>query len=379
MKNETYKTVEENVVENKQDGNKKTNRKKIAIFVSVFIIVILLFALVGWYINERKCNNWELKSDTITIEYGETYNPQINDFVDTDKYKSVTTDNTNFVYNFQNEEGKNFLPIGEYAINVKHTSNYDLFGLNLYSKEETKVVTLLVKDTIAPTVKAPTEVEIAKGTDISKYDFKQYIDVSDLSELGGITLKLDNVKYDTVGEYEVLLTVVDSESNETTAKIKAIIVEVKENQTAETKVVENEDGTKKVALVITDKPTETTSQTTTSTTTSSTNSSTKRKDSSTTTTKPTPNTTTPKPNTSTTTTPKKEENTTSAQKEAYWCTEGGTHHTIDEGNVGGWYKTYDEAKTAARNYLLNKFGGSGRWYVEQCDKCGLWTPEAQEY
>lgn len=41
--------------------------------------------------------------------------------------------------------------------------------------------------------------------------------------------------------------------------------------------------------------------------------------------------------------------------------------------MGWWYKTYDEAEYMAREYIANH-GGSGNWYIEKCNKCGLWTP-----
>ena len=57
-----------------------------------------------------------------------------------------------------------------------------------------------------------------------------------------------------------------------------------------------------------------------------------------------------------------ESNTTAS--EPYWCTEGGTHHIIDEGI--GWYKTYDEARKASL------IAPSHHFEIQECD-CGLFT------
>ena len=52
-------------------------------------------------------------------------------------------------------------------------------------------------------------------------------------------------------------------------------------------------------------------------------------------------------------------------------------HDIDEGNVGGWYKTYDEALQAIAVWKQKNYpnGVSGNWLIEKCNKCGLWTPK----
>ena len=61
-----------------------------------------------------------------------------------------------------------------------------------------------------------------------------------------------------------------------------------------------------------------------------------------------------------------ESNTTVS--EPYWCTDGGTHHEIDEGH--GWYKSYKEAEQAAFN---NSSSTTSRHYEIQECPCGLFT------
>lgn len=54
---------------------------------------------------------------------------------------------------------------------------------------------------------------------------------------------------------------------------------------------------------------------------------------------------------------------------AYWCTEGGSHHAYDVGQIG-WYSSYEEAVSAVDKYITVN-GGSHAKYT-QC-LCGLWT------
>lgn len=56
------------------------------------------------------------------------------------------------------------------------------------------------------------------------------------------------------------------------------------------------------------------------------------------------------------------------KKTPYWCTDGGTHHEIDEGH--GWYKSYKEAEQAAFN---NSSSTTSRHYEIQECPCGLFT------
>ena len=61
-----------------------------------------------------------------------------------------------------------------------------------------------------------------------------------------------------------------------------------------------------------------------------------------------------------------ESNTT--KKTPYWCTEGGTHHEIDEGH--GWYKTYAEAKKASQENATSTT--ACHYEIQECP-CGLFT------
>ena len=61
-----------------------------------------------------------------------------------------------------------------------------------------------------------------------------------------------------------------------------------------------------------------------------------------------------------------ESNTTVS--EPYWCTEGGTHHVIDEGH--GWYKSYKDAEEASAK---NSASTTARHYEIQECPCGLFT------
>ena len=175
----------------------------------------------------------ELKNDKVNVEYGTTYTPKLKDIVK--DYKDFNKDDLEIINKIPNEKDKTYPAVGKYTITVK------------YKKKSLKQ-TVIVKDTKAPEVVVPADIEILQGTDLSAFDFKSLINISDLSE---ISIEVDTSKIDmnTPGQYNINVTVKDKYNNETkkTAKVTVIAKPViSSNEEVVHKTVKNKDGTTSV-------------------------------------------------------------------------------------------------------------------------------------
>ncbi len=395
--------------------NKK--HKIIAIVSSVIALICLIIGI--WFIVERNVNKWELKQNEVTIEYGEIYEPRIADLVDVEKYSNVKNSNTSiqinnasYVINSKNHNTPMYYDIGDYDIDVVHKVEYKLFGATIFTMDETKKVSLFVKDTIAPVFVEeeginPKEIEFVKDC---KEDITSKYKATDLSEVS-ITVDDTNVNYLEVGEYTANILATDTSGNVTPYEIKVKVIEpsitldktslnmtvgdtstitatvkgkdktVEWNSSDESVTkVENGNITAYKAgkatikakangveatseVMVTEKPV----------VSSNNNTPKKNNNSSTTTNNNKNNSSKPSGNGTTGNSGNNSSNnngggSTSVTKPV-WCWEGGSKHVITPGL--GWYSSYNEAKKAGLAYGGNS-GSSGSWEVQECD-CGLYT------
>ena len=223
--------LETNAVSDVTPKSKKKLNKKQKVVISVVSVILVIVLLVGgWYLYELNTNKWEVKQEEITIEYGETYEPELTELVDTEKYTNVTTDNTTIDFNtgfevdLQNEEDKAYIPVGNYDISINHKVEYKLFGLTLFSFDDKKTVKLNVADTVAPVFSedVPTEVEVYK--DCSIENIEETFRATDLSDVK-ITIDNDSVDYTTVGEYTTNVYATDASGNVASKEIKVVVKE----------------------------------------------------------------------------------------------------------------------------------------------------------
>ena len=201
----------------------------------------------------------ELKNDKVNVEYGTTYTPKLKDIVM--DYKDFNKDDLEIINKIPNEKDKTYPAVGKYTITVK------------YKKKSLKQ-TVIVKDTKAPEVVVPADIEILQGTDLSAFDFKSLINISDLSE---ISIEVDTSKIDmnTPGQYNINVTVKDKYNNETkkTAKVTVIakpVISNKEEVVHET--VKNKDGTTSVKTRVQKKQSSNTNRTSNSSSSNNSNS-----------------------------------------------------------------------------------------------------------
>ena len=175
----------------------------------------------------------ELKTNKVNVEYGTTYTPELKDMVK--DYKDFNKYDLEIINKMPNEKNKTYPAVGKYTITVK------------YKKKSLKQ-SVIVKDTKAPEVVVPTDIEILQGTDLNTFDFKSLMNVSDLSETS-IDVDRSKIDMNTPGQYDINVTVKDKYNNETkkTGKVSVIAKPViSSNEEVVHETVKNNDGTTSV-------------------------------------------------------------------------------------------------------------------------------------
>lgn len=175
----------------------------------------------------------ELKTNKVNVEYGTTYTPKLKDIVK--DYKDFNKDDLEIINKIPNEKDKTYPAVGKYSITVK------------YKKKSLKQ-SVIVKDTKAPEVVLPADIELLQGTDLTTFDFKSLMKISDLSET---SIDLDTSKTDinTPGQYDFNVTVKDKYNNESKKTGKVTIVAkpvISNNEEVVHETVKNKDGTTSV-------------------------------------------------------------------------------------------------------------------------------------
>lgn len=307
--------------------------KKKIIIISLVIVFIISVIIIGFYIYiDYRDSKISLKSESIEIEYGESYNPSINDLIDINKFDFINLDkisiNNEMIIN--NEKG--YTEVGEYSVHV-------------YYKDLDLVQKVIVKDSTSPEVNVSEKIELPYNTDLSNYDFSEYIKITDLSETKEYNIDFSNVNKEIPGEYTAIVEVEDIYNNKSQKEFKIIIQEKIEEK------VEKEIPSKRDINI-------------TSNQNNSPNS------------KPTKDGSNSQKNTNNQENITKE-NTNNSQSDtqldqsdlSYWCIDGGSHHIAGDGaNEHGYYKTWEDAHKAFEDYT--KGWASVQYKISQCG-CGL--------
>lgn len=205
------------------------NKKKMMMIAAGAVIVIgvggITYALSG--------PTLELKKNKVNVEYGTTYNPKLKDIIK--DYKDFDKDDLDIINKIPDEKDKTYPAVGKYSITVK------------YKKKSLKQ-TVIVKDTKAPEVVVPADIEILQGTDLTTFDFKSLMNVSDLSETA-IEVDVYNIDTNTPGQYDINITVKDKYNNATKKTSKVTVVAkpvISTNEEVVHETVKNKDGTTSV-------------------------------------------------------------------------------------------------------------------------------------
>ena len=195
----------------------------------------------------------ELKKKQINLEYGKEFKADFDTLVDTKglnkedkeylkKNLKIKSDIENDTESVTKEDGtteekdRGFAKVGDYKVNLTY-------------KDETKTVKVVVKDTTAPEITAPENIEILQGTDLATFDFKSLIIATDLATMNELTVDYSTVDINVPAEYTVKANIEDTNGNKAEKDVKITVIAppaVAEDEVVVQETVTNADGTKTV-------------------------------------------------------------------------------------------------------------------------------------
>ena len=194
----------------------------------------------------------QLKKNTINLEYGKEFKADFDTLVDTrglnkedkdylKKNLKIKSDIENDTETVTKEDGtteekdRGFAKVGDYKVNLTY-------------KDETKTVKVVVKDTTAPEITVPENIEILQGTDLSTFDFKSLITATDLAQME-LNIDYSTINVNVPMEYIAKANVEDVNGNKNEKEFKVTVIAlpiVAEDEVVVQETVTNADGTKTV-------------------------------------------------------------------------------------------------------------------------------------
>lgn len=201
--------------------------KKNAVIIAGAVVVVTAVGGTAYAMSGPKL---ALNKEKVTVEYGTQYKPELKDIVK--DYKDFDKKSLQLINKIPNEKDKTYPAVGKYTITVK------------YKKKSLKQ-SVIVKDTKAPEVAVPADIEVLQGTDLATFDFKSLMNVSDASET---TIDVDTSKVDvnTPAQYDINVTVTDKHGNKTVKAGRVTVTakpEISDDEQVVQETVKNSDGT----------------------------------------------------------------------------------------------------------------------------------------
>ena len=240
---ETIKTI--------QNMNKK---KKTIIALSTAGILVL--GSVGIYSLSKNDDKLILTKSSISAELGEIISTDVADYINYNKIdKDIANDiikktksSNNFKYvtvetkdengNVISKEQKEYPKVGAYKIDFSYES-------------EKKSVDVKVSDTTKPKIIAPDTIDVIQFTDLSTFNFTELLKAEDYSDLKNWEIDTSKVDVNTIGTYDLKISISDVEKNKAKKDMKINIVEapaLAEGEVAVTEIVTDENGNKKTVV-----------------------------------------------------------------------------------------------------------------------------------
>lgn len=209
---------------------KKKISKKNAVIIAGAVVAVTAVGGTAYAMSGPKL---ALNKEKVTVEYGTQYKPELKDIVK--DYKDFDKKSLKLINKIPNEKDKTYPAVGKYTITVK------------YKKKSLKQ-SVIVKDTKAPEVAVPADIEVLQGTDLATFDFKSLMSVSDASET---TIDVDTSKVDvnTPSQYDINVTVTDKHGNKTVKAGKVTVTakpEISDDEQVVQETVKNSDDTTSV-------------------------------------------------------------------------------------------------------------------------------------
>lgn len=319
-------------------------KKKVIISLIIIFILLMIFGTGFVIFSYERDKQISLIQDDVVIEYGNCYNPKIEELINLSKYNFIDLDKVRIENNIENELEKEYPAVGKYEISIKYK--------NIVLKQRIEVV-----DTVAPDLEIEENIEIEYNTDLSTIDFGKYLKITDLSKVNDFSIDLSKINSSISGEQITNVSIEDIYGNKTEKELKIKVLEKVEEKPKENTIQEKQTKTNNSSA--SSKPT---------TSTKKENGQNKK------------NTVNSPSNQSGNIQNNNSNNNLSSsiinKEEPIWCDEGGKKHWQGTGtNEHGYYKTWDAAWAACQSYMEKM--KSGNYAVRQC-ACGLfyyWVEE----
>lgn len=238
----------QNVIEKYLD----TKQKKI---VAGCLAGVLVIGVAGAIIlNNNGSKDLVFTSNEVDAEYGQKVSTNVADYLDANKVdnldkiikdtkekdnlKYVTVTNKDEQGNVVSKEEKDYPKVGNYTINFTY-------------KKEKQSIKVTVKDTTAPEITAPDSIDVIQYTDLSTFNFGELLQATDYSDVKDWKIDTSKVDVNTIGTYDLKVTIQDKYKNKASKKLKVNVVEapaVSDGEVAVTEVVTDENGNKKTVV-----------------------------------------------------------------------------------------------------------------------------------
>ena len=241
-------TKKENIID------KYLNTKKKKIIAGCLVGVLVIGCAGAVILNTSSSKELVLASDEVKAEFGQRVSTNVADYLDANKsgdvdkiikdtkekddLKYVTVTNKDENGNVVSKEEKDYPKVGNYPINFTY-------------KKEKQSIKVTVKDTTAPEIKAPDSIDVIQYTDLSTFNFGELLQATDYSDVKDWKIDTAKVDVNTIGTYDLKVTIQDKYKNKASKKLKVNIVqapEVAEGEVAVTEVVTDENGNKKTVV-----------------------------------------------------------------------------------------------------------------------------------
>lgn len=241
-------TKKQNFIEKYLD----TKQKKI---VAGCLAGVLVIGCAGAVIlNNNGSKNLVLTSNEVDAELGQKVSTNVADYLDANKVdnldkiikdtkekdnlKYVTVTNKDENGNVVSKEEKDYPKVGNYEINFT------------YGKEKA-TVKVTVKDTTKPEIKTPESIDIIQYTDLSTFNFSELLEATDYSDVMDWKIDTSKVDVNTIGSYDLKVSIQDRYKNKASKKLKVNVVEapaVDDGEVVVTEVITDENGNKKTVV-----------------------------------------------------------------------------------------------------------------------------------
>ena len=241
-------TKKENIID------KYLNTKKKKVIAGCVAGVLVIGCAGAVILNTSSSKELVLASDEVKAEFGQRVSTNVADYLDANKVdnldkiikdtkekdnlKYVTVTNKDDQGNVVSKEEKDYPKVGNYTINFTY-------------KKEKQSIKVTVKDTTAPEIKAPDSIDVIQYTDLSTFNFGELLQATDYSDVKDWKIDTSKVDVNTIGTYDLKVSIQDKYKNKASKKLKVNIVqapEVAEGEVAVTEVVTDENGNKKTVV-----------------------------------------------------------------------------------------------------------------------------------